>query len=146
MIFANLIVVEEAIVEMAEDSVGYFTYRYKYFHHNYHRTEHIRHKNKMSVSKHQEFQMHPIFDIPTIVVLCSGTAIKLVLFLICRVRASTASQCLAIDHRNDCITNMVALAGALIGSKWWKYADPIFGGFIRYCTFLTWKRAPILVD
>lgn len=114
MIFANLIVVEEAIVEIATDS------------------------------------MNPKFDIATIVVLCSGTAMKLVLFLICRVRSSTASQCLAIDHRNDCITNMVALAGALVGSKWWRYADPIFGGFISGLIIVTWfgairEQIPMLI-
>lgn len=119
MIFANLIVIEEAVVEMATDSVS---------------TVHSKEACKL--------QMDPKFDISTIVVLCFGTAMKLVLFLICRVRASTASQCLAIDHRNDCITNMVALAGALVGSKWWKYADPIFGGFIRYQSLTS--GAPIL--
>ena len=54
-----------------------------------------------------------------------------VLYLICRARKSQSCQVLAIDQRNDCVTNLVALAGAYIGHRWWKYADPIGAFLVR---------------
>ncbi|RCN48565.1 cation efflux family protein [Ancylostoma caninum] len=57
--------------------------------------------------------LHPKVDIPTLVILCTGTSIKAVLFLVCRSRNTSASRVLAIDQRNDCITNLVALADTL---------------------------------
>ncbi|CAP34623.2 Protein CBG16727 [Caenorhabditis briggsae] len=85
--------------------------------------------------------LEPTVDLTTLIVLCTGTGIKLVLFLVCRVRKSAACLVLAIDQRNDCITNIVALLGAWVGENWWKYADPLgaflVSGFIIITWFLT---------
>ncbi|CAI2357451.1 unnamed protein product [Caenorhabditis sp. 36 PRJEB53466] len=85
--------------------------------------------------------LDPRVNLTTLIVLCTGTAIKFILFLICRVRKSSACMVLAIDQRNDCLTNIVALLGAWIGQNWWKYADPIgalaVSGFIIITWFLT---------
>ncbi|KAK6012463.1 cation efflux family protein, partial [Ostertagia ostertagi] len=77
------------------------------------------------------------------------TAIKAVLYIICRTRNTSASRILAIDQRNDCFTNIVALAGAYIGHQWWKYADPI-GAAIRTLIIVTWlftvkEQVPLLI-
>ncbi|VDO73362.1 unnamed protein product [Haemonchus placei] len=64
-------------------------------------------------------------------VVCFTLIIGSVLFIICRSRNTTASRILAIDQRNDCFTNLVALAGAFIGHRYWKYADPIGAAIVR---------------
>uniref|UniRef100_A0A1I7TWC6 ZT_dimer domain-containing protein n=1 Tax=Caenorhabditis tropicalis TaxID=1561998 RepID=A0A1I7TWC6_9PELO len=88
-----------------------------------------------------EDRLDPKVDLTTLIVLCTGTGIKFILFMICRVRKSAACLVLAIDQRNDCLTNMVALLGAWVGQKWWKYADPLgaflVSGFIIITWFLT---------
>lgn len=88
-----------------------------------------------------EDRLHPKVDWTTVIILCTGTGIKFVLFLICRVRKSAACLVLAIDQRNDCLTNIVALSGAAIGQYYWKYADPLgaflVSGFIIITWFLT---------
>ena len=43
-------------------------------------------------------------------------------------------EVLAVDQRNDVVTNLVALAGAMVGYYYWKYADPI--GAILVCTWV----------
>ncbi|KIH66000.1 cation efflux family protein [Ancylostoma duodenale] len=94
--------------------------------------------------------LHPKVDIPTLVILCTGTSIKAVLFLICRSRNTSASRVLAIDQRNDCITNLVALAGAYIGHRYWKYADPIGATCVSGFIIITWlmtvrEQIPLLI-
>ncbi|CAL2050554.1 hypothetical protein CAEBREN_01519 [Caenorhabditis brenneri] len=88
-----------------------------------------------------EDRLDPRVDLVTIIVLCTGTSIKFVLFLICRVRKSAACLVLAIDQRNDCLTNIVALLGAWVGQNYWKYSDPLgaflVSGFIIITWFLT---------
>ncbi|CCD68999.1 Cation efflux protein cytoplasmic domain-containing protein [Caenorhabditis elegans] len=88
-----------------------------------------------------EDKLDPRVDLTTLIVLCTGTATKFCLFMICRVRKSAACLVLAIDQRNDCLTNIVALLGAWIGQNWWKYADPLgafmVSGFIIVTWFLT---------
>jgi len=43
------------------------------------------------------------------------TAAKFVLFIVCRRVATPSAQVLAIDHRNDVISNTVAVACGIIG-------------------------------
>ncbi|ETN79963.1 cation efflux family protein [Necator americanus] len=94
--------------------------------------------------------LHPNVDIPTLVILCTGTLIKAVLFIICRSRNTSASRVLAMDQRNDCITNLVALGGAYIGHRFWKYADPIGATLVSGFIIITWlmtvrEQVPLLV-
>uniref|UniRef100_A0A8R1HTA1 ZT_dimer domain-containing protein n=1 Tax=Caenorhabditis japonica TaxID=281687 RepID=A0A8R1HTA1_CAEJA len=85
--------------------------------------------------------LNPRVDLITLIVLCTGTGIKFILYMICRVRKSAACLVLAIDQRNDCLTNIVALFGAWVGQNWWRYADPLgaflVSGFIITTWFLT---------
>ncbi|PAV74881.1 hypothetical protein WR25_04028 [Diploscapter pachys] len=94
--------------------------------------------------------LHPVVDIETLVILCINFGIKLVLYLICRVRKSQSCQVLAIDQRNDCVTNLVALAGAYIGHRWWKYSDPIGAFLVSGFVIFTWlqqirEQVPMLI-
>ena len=67
-------------------------------------------------------------------ILVSGIAVKIVVGVICYRHGTPNAKILALDQRNDCITAMVALGGALIGDNYWLYADPV--GAILVCTFI----------
>lgn len=69
----------------------------------------------------------------------------LVLYIICRSRSTTASRILSTDQRNDCFTNMVALAGAYCGQHFWKYADPLGAAVVRSATFSVPSRHHVRV-
>jgi len=47
--------------------------------------------------------------------VCLWTAAKCVLFIVCRRIATPSAQVLALDHRNDVISNTVAVACGIIG-------------------------------
>ncbi|CAJ0592443.1 unnamed protein product [Cylicocyclus nassatus] len=94
--------------------------------------------------------IHPRVGIATLVILCTGTAIKAVLFIVLRSRNTSTSRVLAIDQRNDCITNVVALGGAYLGHGWWKYADPIGATLVSGFIVITWlmtvrEQVPLLI-
>uniref|UniRef100_A0A914W9I3 Cation efflux protein cytoplasmic domain-containing protein n=1 Tax=Plectus sambesii TaxID=2011161 RepID=A0A914W9I3_9BILA len=76
----------------------------------------------------------PHVDIATFAILGGGTVVKAVLLVICIRQKTSNSAVLAMDQRNDIITNIVALAGALIGNHLWLYADPL--GAVLVCTFI----------
>ncbi|XP_021366579.1 metal tolerance protein 9-like [Mizuhopecten yessoensis] len=59
----------------------------------------------------------PSFTIPTIVITASTVVIKLVLYLLCRRVQKPSVQALAQDHRNDVLSNSVALVCGYLGSK-----------------------------
>lgn len=58
----------------------------------------------------------PTFNIPTLVITVSTIVIKLVLWLICRRVKTSMVQVLALDHRNDVLSNSVALICGYVGS------------------------------
>lgn len=95
-------------------------------------------------------KLDPHLDIASLVILCSGTAMKAVLYIICRSRSTTASRILSTDQRNDCFTNMVALAGAYCGQHFWKYADPLGAAVVSTIIIVTWlltvkEQVPLLI-
>ncbi len=61
----------------------------------------------------------------TVVILLSGTVIKVGLMIFCYRHGTSSSNILAMDQRNDVITNLVALICAVIGHYFWLYADPL---------------------
>ncbi|PIO69059.1 cation efflux family protein [Teladorsagia circumcincta] len=75
---------------------------------------------------------------------------RVLLYIICRARNTSACRILAIDQRNDCFTNIIALAGAYIGHQWWKYADPIGAAIVSTLIIVTWlltvkEQVPLLI-
>ncbi|TKR82066.1 hypothetical protein L596_015842 [Steinernema carpocapsae] len=94
--------------------------------------------------------LNPIVDLKTLIILSSGAILKAVLFVICKKHNTVASNVLAQDQRNDVATNLVALAGAYVGHRWWIYADSIgaflVSGFIIVSWILTAvEQIPLLV-
>lgn len=70
-------------------------------------------------------QVNPVVDVATLSIMCTGTVLKSILYFFCRRQKTTGSKILAMDQRNDVVTNVVALIAAYIGHRWWKYTDPI---------------------
>lgn len=75
--------------------------------------------------------INPVMDIPTLSIMLGGSAVKIILCLICYRRGSSSTIVLAMDMRNDIATSVVAIVCATIGDRYWPYADPI--GAILVC-------------
>uniref|UniRef100_A0AC34FBQ2 Cation efflux protein cytoplasmic domain-containing protein n=1 Tax=Panagrolaimus sp. ES5 TaxID=591445 RepID=A0AC34FBQ2_9BILA len=94
--------------------------------------------------------LNPIVDIETLIILLSGTAIKSVLYILCRRQQTLSSKLLAQDQLNDVITNIVALAGAYTGHQFWKYCDPIGAYLVSGYIIVNWlgtarEQIPLLI-
>lgn len=61
----------------------------------------------------------------TVALVVGVVCIKAVLYWMCARRHTSNGDVLAMDQRNDVITNTVALLGALVGTHLWPYADPL---------------------
>lgn len=81
----------------------------------------------------------PKIEIPTLVILVLTIIIKLILFLICRRVPLLTTQALAEDHRNDTLSNSVALICGYIGYKWWPYTDPMGAIIISLYIIVSWS-------
>ena len=64
-------------------------------------------------------------SLPTIVIICSTIVTKLLLFIYCHRYKSPSTDVLTQDHRNDVISNAVALAFGYIGDELWKPGDAV---------------------
>lgn len=67
----------------------------------------------------------PDVSLPTIIIICSTILIKILLFIYCRRYKSSSVKVLTQDHRNDIISNAVALGFGYIGDKLWKPGDAV---------------------
>lgn len=47
---------------------------------------------------------------------------------------------LALDHRNDCLSNFIALICAFCAQKFWIYLDPIGAILVAIYIAVTWFR------
>uniref|UniRef100_A0AC34QLC3 Cation efflux protein cytoplasmic domain-containing protein n=1 Tax=Panagrolaimus sp. JU765 TaxID=591449 RepID=A0AC34QLC3_9BILA len=97
-----------------------------------------------------EHTLDPKVDWDTLGLIVSATVIKAILFIICRKRKSSSTQLLARDQFNDVCTNIVALACAYIGQKYWIYADPIGAYLVSTYIVYNWvmvakQQIPLLV-
>uniref|UniRef100_A0A0N4WBW2 ZT_dimer domain-containing protein n=1 Tax=Haemonchus placei TaxID=6290 RepID=A0A0N4WBW2_HAEPC len=93
-----------------------------------------------------QFHVHgigaePLLDVSlTSALIMVGTVVvKFTLFCICQKYKSDPSiTVLAMDHRNDCLSNTVALACAWLGNKFWYYLDPIGAILVSIYILYTW--------
>jgi len=68
-------------------------------------------------------------------------AIKFVLMVFCFRQGTSSGKTLAIDHRNDCVSNTVAIICAYIGDRVWVYADPLGAILVSIYIMVTWYLA-----
>ena len=81
----------------------------------------------------------PIIDPLSIVLMVLTIVFKFCLFLAChRHRANPNLAVLAQDHRNDCVSNTVAIVCAVVGSLAWKYVDPLGAMLVSCYIAATW--------
>ncbi|GMR52408.1 hypothetical protein PMAYCL1PPCAC_22603, partial [Pristionchus mayeri] len=73
----------------------------------------------------------------TFIIIVVGCALKTVLMVICFRRGSPSSKVIAMDMRNDIATSSVAIVAAFIGSRYWKYADPV--GACLVCSIIAFN-------
>lgn len=91
----------------------------------------------------------PIIEVPTFVIAGSTVGIKFVLWLVCRKVNSSIVQALAMDHRNDVMSNSVAIVCGYLGSREFQeefgikgfiYVDPAGAIVISmYIVFNWWQ-------
>ncbi|KAK0061246.1 metal tolerance protein 11 [Biomphalaria pfeifferi] len=89
----------------------------------------------------------PTVQAPTFAIAGSTVAIKLILFLVCRKVNSPIVQALAQDHRNDVMSNSVAIVFGYLGSEnfyevgnmyGFSYLDPIGAMLISLYIMYNW--------
>jgi len=87
-----------------------------------------------SIQSMAENKVNPIVDWSTIGMMLAVIAVKAILMVICWRQGTVSARVLMMDHRNDCESNAMAIACAFIGSRYWKWADPI--GAILICSYI----------
>lgn len=93
-----------------------------------------------SVTKIIENSANPDITTGTIAIIATTVVIKMLLFLYCRHIKSPSTNVLAQDHRNDVLSNAVALGFGFLGFKVWRNADPLGAILISIYIFLGWYR------
>lgn len=81
----------------------------------------------------------PVVGLSTILICCCTIVTKLTLFLIYRRFSNSTIRALAMDHRNDVISNSIALIFGFLGDKVLKYLDPIGAVVIAFYIIITWS-------
>jgi len=80
----------------------------------------------------------PTLTVLDLVLLGSTVGIKIVLYFLCRVVPGTSARALAVDHRNDCVSNSVAMFTAWFGATHWDPADAVGAILIGLFIIITW--------
>ncbi|EDO49336.1 predicted protein, partial [Nematostella vectensis] len=93
-----------------------------------------------SIQTIAESTANPDISISTIVIIAVTIVCKFCLFLYCRRLSASSTKALAQDHRNDVLSNSVALGMGYLGFRVWKNADPIGAIIISlYIAYGWWK-------
>ena len=93
-----------------------------------------------SVTKIAEGTARADISITTIIIISATILVKIILFLYCRTKKTPSTAVLSQDHRNDVLSNAVALGFGYLGYKVWKNADPIGAILISlYIAFGWWR-------
>ncbi|CCD67011.1 Cation efflux protein cytoplasmic domain-containing protein [Caenorhabditis elegans] len=78
--------------------------------------------------------------ITSVVIMVSTVLVKLSLYLFCKRYKEPSVNVLAMDHRNDCISNTVALICAWLGTKYSYYFDPAGAIVVSMYILYTWVQ------
>uniref|UniRef100_A0A7E4V0E3 ZT_dimer domain-containing protein n=1 Tax=Panagrellus redivivus TaxID=6233 RepID=A0A7E4V0E3_PANRE len=84
----------------------------------------------------------PTVDLTTLIIMVSTILIKTLLFISCKIASrhknNASINVLAQDHRNDCVSNTVALLCAFGAQHLWLYLDPIGAILVSLYIAFTW--------
>ncbi|KAI3414746.1 ZT_dimer domain-containing protein [Psidium guajava] len=72
-------------------------------------------------------------------IMLSATAVKLALWIYCRNSPNDIVRAYAKDHYFDVITNVVGLAAAVLGDKFYWWIDPIGAILLAFYTITNWS-------
>uniref|UniRef100_A0A915NXG9 Cation efflux protein cytoplasmic domain-containing protein n=1 Tax=Meloidogyne floridensis TaxID=298350 RepID=A0A915NXG9_9BILA len=85
--------------------------------------------------------IHPKVDLFTVGIMIGTIFVKLCLFFLCnRFKSDLSIRVLAQDHRNDCLSNAIALICAFGAQKFWLYLDPIGAIIVALYIAVTWYK------
>lgn len=72
-------------------------------------------------------------------IMLSATGIKLALWLYCRSSGNNIVRAYAQDHYFDVVTNLVGLAAAVLGNRFYWWIDPVGAIILAIYTILNWS-------
>ncbi|XP_022257193.1 metal tolerance protein 4-like isoform X1 [Limulus polyphemus] len=78
------------------------------------------------------------FQAETIAICLVTIGVKVTLYVFCRRFKSSSLQALSQDHRNDVLSNTVALVCGYIGYEVWRFADPLGAIIISLYIIISW--------
>uniref|UniRef100_A0A914L1V1 Cation efflux protein cytoplasmic domain-containing protein n=1 Tax=Meloidogyne incognita TaxID=6306 RepID=A0A914L1V1_MELIC len=85
--------------------------------------------------------IHPKVDLFTVGIMIGTIFVKMCLFFLCnRFKSDLSIRVLAQDHRNDCLSNAIALICAFGAQKFWLYLDPIGAIIVALYIAVTWYK------
>lgn len=73
------------------------------------------------------------------IIMLSATGVKLALWLYCRTSRSVIVRAYAKDHYFDVVTNVVGLAAAVLGDKFFWWIDPAGAIVLALYTIINWS-------
>ncbi|XP_068659551.1 metal tolerance protein 4 [Aristolochia californica] len=76
-------------------------------------------------------------------IMLGATAVKLVLWLYCRTSRNKIVRAYAQDHYFDVVTNVVGLAAAVLGDKFYWWIDPVGAIILAVYTIANWSGTVI---
>ncbi|CAI5453177.1 unnamed protein product [Caenorhabditis angaria] len=76
----------------------------------------------------------------SVAIMVSTVFIKLFLYVVCKQYTDASVNVLAMDHRNDCISNTVALICAYLGTQYSYYFDPAGAIIVSVYILFTWVQ------
>lgn len=75
---------------------------------------------------------------PTMIIVGSTILSKVILLIFCLRQKTPNGKVLALDQRNDIITNTFAIIAAIVGQYFWLYADPLGAIIVSAFVCGTW--------
>ncbi|CAD5185685.1 unnamed protein product [Musa acuminata subsp. malaccensis] len=71
--------------------------------------------------------------------MLSATFVKLALWLYCRTSGNKIVRAYAKDHYYDVVTNVLGLAAAILGDKFYRWIDPAGAIVLAIYTIINWS-------
>ncbi|VDP04657.1 unnamed protein product [Soboliphyme baturini] len=82
----------------------------------------------------------PDVCLSTILIMAITIVVKIVLCAVCYANKTDQARVLAQDHRNDCLSNSVAIICAYLSDRFWKQLDPIGAILVSIYLVYSWMK------
>lgn len=82
----------------------------------------------------------PTLETPTIAIVVCVVCSKVTLYFLCKRIPTASAGALAEDHKNDTVSNVVALVCVVIANRAWVYADSIGAILVSLFIIFSWSR------